>query len=52
MIEQAKGVIAERHAIEVEEAFDLMRRHARRNNLKLHDVAGYIVNGKMTLRAD
>jgi GAF domain-containing protein len=44
-IEQAKGVIAERHGVSMEVAFEALRRHARDNNLKLHDVASGVASG-------
>jgi len=44
-IEQAKGVIAERHGVSMDIAFEALRRHARDNNLKLHDVAGAVIRG-------
>jgi GAF domain-containing protein len=42
-IEQAKGVLAERNNLTMDEAFDALRRHARDNNLKLTDVATSVV---------
>lgn len=39
VIEQAKGILAERKHIDVDQAFALLRRLARENNLRLHDVA-------------
>lgn len=39
VIEQAKGVVAESAGVDMEEAFALLRRHSRRNNLRLADVA-------------
>lgn len=39
VIEQAKGVVAESAGLDMEEAFALLRRHARKNNLRLTDVA-------------
>jgi len=47
-IEQAKGVIAERHNVPMDVAFEALRRHARDNNLKLHDVASGVVSGDIT----
>jgi AmiR/NasT family two-component response regulator len=38
-IEQAKGVLAERNKISVDEAFNVLRRHARDNNLRMSDLA-------------
>ena len=44
-IEQAKGALAERHMISVDEAFVLLRRHARGNNLRISDLARNVANG-------
>ncbi|MDX6226290.1 MAG: hypothetical protein QOE64_2666 [Frankiales bacterium] len=49
VIEQAKGVLAERNDLEMGAAFDLLRGHARANNAKLTDVANSIVRGELTL---
>jgi GAF domain-containing protein len=49
LIEQAKGVLAERAQVPVESAFTLMRAYARKYNRPLGRVAGEIING--TLRA-
>jgi GAF domain-containing protein len=43
-IEQAKGVLAERNGLTMDDAFDALRRHARDHNLKLTDVAHAVVN--------
>ncbi len=48
-IEQAKGLLAHRHGVTVEEAFVLLRAHARRNGLKLHDVADDVVERRLEL---
>jgi GAF domain-containing protein len=45
VIEQAKGVLAERLGLDMEEAFGRMRTHARNHNLKLVDVAESIIDG-------
>lgn len=45
LIEQAKGMIAQRQDITIDEAFARLRRHARDNNLRLATVAGDTVNG-------
>ena len=47
-IEQAKGVLAERHGLDVEEAFEVIRRAARANRVKLHDLVGRIQPGRDT----
>jgi len=44
VIEQAKGMIAQRKAVTVEQAYQGMRRHARNNNASLRMVAEAIVN--------
>jgi hypothetical protein len=43
LIEQAKGILAERNSTSPEEAFDGMRRQARSRRIKLHDLAAEIV---------
>jgi len=45
VIEQAKGMIAHRHGVDVETAFDRLRAHARRSQLRLADLAREIVAG-------
>ena len=45
IIEQAKGVVAERNQIAPEEAFEMLRGHARRGNLMLRDVCATVVAG-------
>jgi ANTAR domain-containing protein len=47
-IEQAKGIVAERYGLEVEEAFDLIRRAARTRRIKLHDLVARIRPGEET----
>ncbi len=42
-IEQAKGVLARTHGIDVDAAFELMRAYARRNHHRLGDVARAVV---------
>jgi hypothetical protein len=50
VIEQAKGMLAERSGIGVEEAFELLRRAARNGGRKLHDVAAEVVSGELDPR--
>jgi GAF domain-containing protein len=45
VIEQAKGVLAERTGVTVEGAFTRMRNHARNHNHKLVDVAQGVIDG-------
>lgn len=49
VIEQAKGVLAERHGIGVDEAFERLRREARSTRRKIHDVAAEVVSGEARL---
>jgi len=51
VIEQAKGVIAERAGIDLAEAFTRLRTHARNTNLRLTDVAHAAVDGTLDPRA-
>jgi GAF domain-containing protein len=51
VIEQAKGVIAERNNVSMALAFETLRQHARNQNLKLGEVAVGVVRGRITLRA-
>ncbi len=43
VLEQAKGVIAEQHGCDVDEAFTLLRDHARADSRFLHDVSLAVV---------
>lgn len=45
LVEQAKGVLAERHRVDMDTAFRALRRYARDNNKKLADVARAVVRG-------
>jgi AmiR/NasT family two-component response regulator len=48
MIEQAKGVIAERARLDMEDDFSWLRSHARSHNLLLVDVAQSVIDGTVT----
>lgn len=48
VIEQAKGIIAERAAVDMDAAFAMLRNHARRNNLGLTDLAMQVATGQLT----
>jgi ANTAR domain/GAF domain len=43
VIEQAKGILAARHGIDVEHAFARLRKHARDHRRNIHDVARDVV---------
>jgi AmiR/NasT family two-component response regulator len=47
-IEQAKGIVAERYGLEVDEAFQLIRQAARTNRMKLYDLVAAIRPGQET----
>jgi len=49
VIEQAKGVLAERRGFDMATAFELMRRHARDNNRRLSAVAEEVIVGRSEL---
>lgn len=49
IIEQAKGVLARAHDVDVSTAFERLRRYARRNHRILHDVAAEVVDGTLQL---
>jgi AmiR/NasT family two-component response regulator len=51
VIEQAKGVLAERFELNVEEAFELLRRSARSSRVKIHALAAEVVTSRETPRA-
>ena len=48
VIEQAKGMVAERSRLDIETAFDRMRSYARANNLRLADVSSRITSGEIS----
>ena len=43
--ERAKGILMERHSVNAESAFEMLRTHARDTNRKLIDVANAVVDG-------
>jgi AmiR/NasT family two-component response regulator len=45
VIEQAKGMLSQRHGLTLETAFQQMRGYARRRNLRVRDVARDVING-------
>ena len=48
VIEQAKGVLAERFDVDVHEAFRLLRMSARSNRMRLHALATQVVESRQT----
>jgi len=51
VIEQAKGMIAEREGLNMEQAFSALRNHARNHNLRLVDVAHDVIGGTLAVGA-
>jgi response regulator NasT len=49
LIERAKGILMERHAIDEASAFEMLRDHSRADNRKLIDLAAAIVDGHRML---
>src|SRR5205814_4981300 len=47
-IEQAKGMVAERTGLDMEQAFSLIRNHARDHNARLADVANDLIRGALS----
>jgi response regulator NasT len=48
-IEQAKGILMARHAIDAEKAFEMLRGHSQHNGRKLVDVAQAVVESHLLL---
>lgn len=49
IIEQAKGILAERNGTTPHKAFETLRQHARSNNLRIHDLCHAVVKGQVHL---
>jgi len=49
VIEQAKGILMARHAIDADRAFEMLRDHSQHNGNKLGDVAAAIVDSHLLL---
>ena len=47
LIEQAKGMVAEREGLTIEEAFATLRHHARSHNRRLIEIAREVMEGTM-----
>jgi GAF domain-containing protein len=50
VIEQAKGIIAERHQVDFDTAFARLRKYARDHNLRLSDAALWVVRRQIDLK--
>ena len=48
VIEQAKGVLVERLALAPNEAFEILRRAARSQRRRIHDLAAEVVTSRIT----
>ena len=48
VIEQAKGVLAERFALDPDAAFQLLRRGARNHRTRIHELAARVVASRET----
>ncbi|MEV0245572.1 GAF and ANTAR domain-containing protein [Nocardia sp. NPDC050712] len=51
VIEQAKGVLAERGQLDMDQAFHRLRDHARANNIRLVDLSAQVVSGSIESHA-
>ena len=51
VIEQAKGMVAERNNLHMEQAFSVLRAYARNHNLRLADVARDVIIGSLSSSA-
>src|SRR5438094_6958830 len=51
MIEQAKGILMARHAVDADRAFEMLRDHSQHNGQKVIDVAQAIVDSHLLLLA-
>jgi AmiR/NasT family two-component response regulator len=49
VIEQAKGILMARHAVDAEKAFEMLRNHSQHNGRKLVDVSHAIVESHLLL---
>jgi GAF domain-containing protein len=48
VLEQAKGITAERLDLDMERSFRILRNHARTHNLRLGDVAAAVIDGSLS----
>jgi response regulator NasT len=50
--ERAKGILMERHSVDEENAFEMLRAHSRRTNQKLIDVAQAVISSHTLLPSE
>jgi hypothetical protein len=48
VIEQAKGILAERYRLDMNRAFEVLRGAARSNRIRIHELAGAVVSSPRT----
>lgn len=48
VIEQAKGILAERYRLTVDEAFETLRRASRSNRMRIHALAEAVIDSPRT----
>jgi AmiR/NasT family two-component response regulator len=48
VIEQAKGILAERFSLAIDDAFELLRHASRSNRIRIHELAGRVVASRET----
>jgi GAF domain-containing protein len=51
VIEQAKGMVAEREGLDMEQSFSMLRNHARNHNLRLAELAADVISGTVAASA-
>lgn len=47
VIEQAKGILAGRHGIDISAAFERLRNHSRDNHARIHEVCRQVIAGEL-----
>lgn len=47
LIEQAKGMVAERLGLDMQQSFNVLRHHARNRNMRMADLAGMVIEGQV-----
>jgi hypothetical protein len=49
LVEQAKGILAERHGVGIDEAFERLRSAARSRSVRVQEVAAEVIEGRLQL---